>query len=59
MATTSHPEARTDLDITLVPLGTLWAQLAPPVILEEVKDGMWGVGGHGLSPDDVRGLIAA
>ena len=29
------------------------------VILEEVKDGMWGVGGHGLSPEDVRGLIAA
>jgi 4-oxalocrotonate tautomerase len=29
------------------------------VILEEVKDGMSGVGGRGLSPDDVRGLITA
>lgn len=29
------------------------------MILEEVASGMWGVGGHGLSPDDVRGLIDA
>ena len=39
MATTSHPEARTDLDIELVPLGTLWAQLAPPVIIENTPVG--------------------
>jgi 4-oxalocrotonate tautomerase len=29
------------------------------VILEEVASGQWGVGGHGLTPEDVRGLIAA
>jgi 4-oxalocrotonate tautomerase len=29
------------------------------VILEEVASGHWGVGGHGLTPDDVRGLVAA
>jgi len=29
------------------------------VILEEVPSGMSGVGGHGLTPDDVRGLVAA
>jgi hypothetical protein len=39
MATTSRPEATTDLDIELVPLGTLWAQLAPPVVLEDTPVG--------------------
>lgn len=39
MATTSRPGARTDLDIELVPLGTLWAQLAPPVVLEDTPVG--------------------
>lgn len=29
------------------------------VIVEEVASGQWGVGGHGLTPEDVRGLIAA
>jgi 4-oxalocrotonate tautomerase len=29
------------------------------VIVEEVPSGMWGVGGKGLTPDDVRGLVAA
>ena len=29
------------------------------VILEEVASGQWGVGGHGLTPEDLRGLIAA
>lgn len=29
------------------------------VILEEVASGQWGVGGHGLTPEDVRGLVAA
>jgi 4-oxalocrotonate tautomerase len=29
------------------------------VILEEVSSGQWGVGGHGLTPDDVRALVAA
>jgi 4-oxalocrotonate tautomerase len=29
------------------------------VILEEVASGHWGVGGHGLTPDDVRALVAA
>jgi 4-oxalocrotonate tautomerase len=29
------------------------------VILEEVASGQWGVGGHGLTPDDVRALVTA
>ena len=29
------------------------------VILEEVASGHWGVGGHGLTPDDIRALVAA
>ena len=29
------------------------------VIVEEVASGQWGVGGHGLTPEDVRELIAA
>lgn len=29
------------------------------VIVEEVPSGMWGLGGKGLTPDDVRGVIAA
>lgn len=29
------------------------------VILEEVASGHWGVGGRGLTPDDVRALVAA
>jgi hypothetical protein len=39
MTTTSRTDARTDLDIELVPLGTLWAQLAPPVVLEDTPVG--------------------
>ena len=29
------------------------------VILEEVASGHWGVGGHGLTPADVRALLTA
>ena len=29
------------------------------VILEEVASGHWGVGGHGLTPADVRALVMA
>jgi len=29
------------------------------VILEEVASGHWGVGGHGLTPADVRALVTA
>ena len=29
------------------------------VIIEEVKDGQWGVGGNALSLDDVRKIMAA
>ena len=29
------------------------------VIVEEVAESQWGVGGHGLTADDVRGLVAA
>ncbi|MGE0026219.1 MAG: DUF3237 domain-containing protein [Thermoleophilia bacterium] len=39
MATTSRPEARADLDMELVPLGTLWAQLAPPIVLQDTPVG--------------------
>ena len=39
MATTSRMDARTDLDIELVPLGTLWAQLSPPIVLENTPVG--------------------
>jgi hypothetical protein len=39
MATASRTDVRTDLDIELVPLGTLWAQLAPPIMLENTPVG--------------------
>ena len=28
------------------------------VVIEEVKDGQWGVGGNALSLDDVKAMIA-
>ncbi len=28
------------------------------VVIEEVKDGQWGIGGNALSLDDVRRMIA-
>ncbi len=39
MATASGTGVRTDLDIELVPLGTLWAQLTPPIVLENTPVG--------------------
>jgi len=29
------------------------------VVIEEVKDGQWGVGGHALGLDDVNKMISA
>ncbi|HMO00592.1 MAG TPA: DUF3237 domain-containing protein [Miltoncostaeaceae bacterium] len=39
MATTSRAHVRADLDMELVPLGTLWAQLAPPIVLQDTPVG--------------------
>lgn len=39
MATTTRPGARTQFEIELVPLGVLWAQLAPPVVIEDTPVG--------------------
>jgi hypothetical protein len=39
MTTISRPGARADLDMELVPLGTLWAQLAPPIVLQDTPMG--------------------
>jgi hypothetical protein len=39
MSTTSRPDVAADLDISLVPLGVLWARLAPPVVLENTPVG--------------------
>lgn len=39
MTTTTRDITAAGLDIELVPLGTLWAQLAPPIVLENTPVG--------------------
>jgi hypothetical protein len=39
MTTISRPEARADLEMELVPLGLLWVQLAPPIVLQDTPVG--------------------
>jgi hypothetical protein len=39
MTTISRAEAPADLDMQLVPFGVLWAQLAPPIVLQDTPIG--------------------